>query len=190
MINCRKINNSLVNHPLTGIPWSMAGQIKVTSPPPSIRREIKMEIDKTTTTKLEKRAKTRANFSWHRGWLRPVSPSRRARRLVRGGGNESAAFGQSSTPLFCTPVVNQHPSTRRPPPRQALSGNAQTGLEIESTTLSCPATYPSKDSLRLFSYFPYFCNSAGESFCFVFLLNFSNLWRYNKRSCWIFKCVW
>lgn len=141
MINCRKINNSLVNHPLTGIPWSMAGQIKVTSPPPSIRREIKMEIDKTTTTKLEKRAKTRANFSWHRGWLRPVSPSRRARRLVRGGGNESAAFGQSSTPLFCTPVVNQHPSTRRPPPRQALSGNAQTGLEISNLQPS-PAPPP------------------------------------------------
>lgn len=111
-----------------------------------------MEIDKAT--KLEKREQKREPI--FRGWLRPVfSRSRRERtRLVRGGGNESAAFGQSSTPLFCTPVVNQHPSTRRPPPRQALSGNAQTGLEISNLQPS-PAPPPTPPRIA-YGYFHIF----------------------------------
>lgn len=112
-----------------------------------------MEIDKTT--KLEKREQKREPI------FRDIvagsgQSSHEAEESVRGlcEGEESAAFGQSSTPLFCTPVVNQHPSTRRPPPRQALSGNAQTGLEISNLQPS-PAPPPTPPRIA-YGYFHIF----------------------------------
>lgn len=121
-----------------------------------------MEIDKATRHTerhtSSRRGKTRANFSWHRGWLRPVSQKSVGLYRYRGregrGGKRISRLWSEHTPFLhtrgypWTPFHRARPSPR-PPPRQALSGNAQIGLEISN--LHPPARH--LQGLELFSDF-------------------------------------
>lgn len=126
-----------------------------------------MEIDKATRHTerhtSSRRGKTRANFSWHRGWLRPVSQKSVGLYRYRGregrGGKRISRLWSEHTPFLHT---RGYPTPLNPlPSGSSLAETTSTtsfigqrpdrARNIESTPPSPPPARP-----RVIFRFPYF----------------------------------